>query len=57
MGLQPVLTAIWVSGSGGRVSARQWTGLAFGFAGLLLVLSRKLGQGLEVNDDSQLVIR
>ena len=45
VGLQPVLTAIWVSSTGARVSGRQWLGLAFGFAGLLLVVSRKFGQG------------
>ena len=45
VGLQPVLTAIWVSSTGARVSGRQWLGLAFGFTGLLLVVSRKFGQG------------
>lgn len=43
--LQPVLTAIWVSSRGGRVTARQWTGLALGFAGLGLVVWHKLGLG------------
>ena len=48
VGLQPVLTAIWVaqtSRAGGRsgVTARQWLGLAFGFAGIGLVVWRKLG--------------
>jgi drug/metabolite transporter (DMT)-like permease len=48
VGLQPVLTAIWVaqaSRSSGRsgVTARQWLGLAFGFAGIGLVVWRKLG--------------
>lgn len=45
VGLQPVLTAWWVSSRGGQVNARQWLGLVLGFAGLLLVVSHKLGQG------------
>ena len=47
VGLQPVLTAIWVSvtGSEHRVSGRQWLGLGLGLAGLLLVVWRKLGIG------------
>ncbi len=45
VGLQPVLTALWLSSTGGRVTARQWGGLALGFAGLLLVVSSKLGHG------------
>jgi len=45
VGLQPVLTAWWLSSRGGHVSARQWAGLVLGFAGLLLVVSHKLGQG------------
>jgi len=45
VGLQPVLTAIWLSGTGSRVSRRQWLGLALGFAGLVLVVSRKLEAG------------
>jgi drug/metabolite transporter (DMT)-like permease len=49
VGIQPVLTAIWLSLGGGRISQRQWAGLALGFAGLVLVVSRKLGQGAEVN--------
>jgi drug/metabolite transporter (DMT)-like permease len=43
--LQPVLTAIWVSSRGGRVTSRQWAGLALGFAGLGLVVWHKLGLG------------
>jgi drug/metabolite transporter (DMT)-like permease len=45
VGLQPVLTAWWVSSRGGAVSARQWGGLALGFAGLALVVWDKLGIG------------
>src|SRR5690242_17152151 len=36
VGLQPVLTAFWISARGGHVTRRQWAGLAFGLAGLLL---------------------
>ena len=49
VGVQPVLTAIWLSLNGGRISKRQWAGLVLGFAGLVLVVSRKFGQGAEVN--------
>jgi drug/metabolite transporter (DMT)-like permease len=45
VGLQPVLTAIWISMWGGRVTVRQWTGLALGLAGLVLVVWQKLGHG------------
>lgn len=45
VGLQPVLTAFWISSQGGKVSARQWAGLGFGLAGLLLVVWEKLGFG------------
>ena len=48
VGLQPVLTAIWLSSRGGHVSRRQWQGLALGFVGLALVVSRKLEGGIEV---------
>jgi drug/metabolite transporter (DMT)-like permease len=50
VGLQPVLTALWLSmiGSAQRVSARQWLGLLLGLVGLAMVVSRKLGAG-EVN--------
>lgn len=47
VGVQPVLTAIWLSafgGSDGRVTRRQWGGLLLGFVGLALVVSRKFGQ-------------
>ena len=56
VGLQPVLTALWLSsmarsnqGEGSQVSARQWAGLALGLVGLVLVVSRKLGAGGEVH--------
>jgi drug/metabolite transporter (DMT)-like permease len=48
VGIQPVLTAIWLSamgGTDGRVSRRQWVGLLLGFSGLVLVVSRKFGTG------------
>lgn len=45
VGLQPVLTALWVSGRGGSVSPRQWGGLTLGLAGLVLVVWQKLGLG------------
>jgi drug/metabolite transporter (DMT)-like permease len=48
VGLQPVLTALWLtrtakSRGAGAVSARQWLGLVLGFAGIALVVWRKLG--------------
>ena len=47
VGLQPVLTALWLSarGSEHRVRAVQWVGLALGLAGLVLVVWDKLGLG------------
>ncbi|MCU0814118.1 MAG: DMT family transporter [Burkholderiaceae bacterium] len=47
VGLQPLLTALWVawSGSEQRVGARQWLGLLLGLAGLALVVGRKFGLG------------
>ena len=48
VGLQPVLTAIWLSARGGHVTRRQWQGLALGFVGLAMVVSRKLEGGIEV---------
>ena len=57
VGLQPVLTALWVSWVGAsagasagsaRVTPRQWLGLALGLGGLLLVVARKFGSGSEV---------
>lgn len=49
VGLQPVLTAIWLSARGAAVSPRQWFGLTLGFAGLALVVLRKFGQGGEAD--------
>ena len=60
VGLQPVLTALWLSwlasrsaavGDGGlhtKVTPRQWAGLALGLGGLLLVVARKFGSSSEV---------
>ena len=52
VGLQPVLTAVWMTamnGAGGagraRVSGEQWLGLALGLGGLTLVVWHKLGGG------------
>jgi len=50
VGLQPVLTALWLTrqfspGATGAVSPRQWTGLALGLGGVVLVLSPKLSGG------------
>ena len=55
VGLQPVLTALWMSwsgraiGTGGHTGARvlpqQWFGLALGLGGLTLVVWHKLGGG------------
>ncbi|WP_326536528.1 DMT family transporter [Pseudorhodoferax sp.] len=45
VGLQPVLTAMWVASRGGQVAGRQWAGLALGFGGLALVVWQKLGHG------------
>lgn len=47
VGLQPVLTAVWLSATGGAVTRRQWLGLTLGFTGLVLVVSRKFGAGSE----------
>jgi len=52
VGLQPVLTAVWMTASNGagsegraRVSGVQWLGLALGLGGLTLVVWHKLGGG------------
>lgn len=49
VGLQPVLTAAWMSWHGSRVSRWQWLGLLLGFGGLVLVVSAKMGQGGEAS--------
>ncbi|HEY3048171.1 MAG TPA: DMT family transporter [Polaromonas sp.] len=52
VGLQPVLTALWVSWTASeaasKVTSRQWVGLLLGLGGLLLVVARKFGTGSEV---------
>jgi drug/metabolite transporter (DMT)-like permease len=50
VGLQPVLTALWLTWTAPRereahVSPRQWLGLMLGLVGLALVVWRKLGVG------------
>ena len=55
VGLQPVITAVWSSwanrsrnggnGGGPAVALRQWLGLGFGLAGLVLVVEHKLAGG------------
>ena len=45
VGMQPVLTGLWLSAMGGRVTSRQWQGLALGLMGLVLVIWQKLGLG------------
>ena len=50
VGLQPVLTALWMTlstskSSQQRLSFAQWGGLALGLGGLMLVVWRKLGAG------------
>lgn len=46
VGLQPMLTALWVSAGGHqRVGRAQWLGLVLGLAGLVLVVWHKLGHG------------
>ena len=60
VGLQPVITALWLSWSGAssrpgpdgapqaQVTLRQWAGLILGLGGLLLVVARRFGSGSEV---------
>ncbi|MBB1599537.1 DMT family transporter [Variovorax sp. UMC13] len=49
VGLQPVLTGLWLSMRGGTITRRQWAGLLLGFAGLVMVVSRKFGDSGEVS--------
>ena len=49
VGLQPVLTAVWLSSTGSRVSRRQWFGLLLGLTGLVMVVSNKFGAGGEAH--------
>lgn len=49
VGLQPVLTALWLASTGYRIVPRQWLGLVLGLIGLVLVVSRKFGAGGEAN--------
>jgi len=49
VGLQPVLTAIWLSSRGGHIRVKQWLGLIIGFVGLVLVLWTKLQVTLEIS--------
>ena len=50
VGLQPVLTALWLSGRVGAqtVTPRQWAGLVLGLGGLMMVVWHKL-EGGEIN--------
>jgi drug/metabolite transporter (DMT)-like permease len=48
VGLQPVLTGIWLSYVGSRVTPRQWLGLALGLLGLFFVVFHKLDHAGEV---------
>ena len=52
VGLQPVLTAVWMAAWGSRVTRTQWVGLALGLVGLVMVVSRKFGTGGEVTAPS-----
>ena len=49
VGLQPVLTGVWLSATGRVITTRQWLGLGLGFGGLVMVVSRKFGQGGEAD--------
>ena len=49
VGLQPVLTAVWLAHRGSRVGRAQWLGLALGLAGLVLVVWQKLHLTAEVS--------
>ncbi len=49
VGLQPVLTAVWLAHRGSRVGRAQWAGLALGLTGLVLVVWQKLQLTAEVS--------
>ncbi|NBX54223.1 MAG: DMT family transporter [Betaproteobacteria bacterium] len=49
VGLQPVLTAVWLAYRGSWVGRAQWAGLALGLTGLLLVVWQKLQLTTEVS--------
>ena len=54
VGLQPVLTAFWLSSRRDfaqvdHITRRQWAGLILGLVGLVMVVSRKFGTGGEVS--------
>ena len=55
VGLQPVLTAFWLSSMGNRVSKRQWLGLLLGLTGLVMVVSHKFGSGAEAHWQNMLL--
>ncbi len=48
VGLQPVLTAFWLSSRRHQITGRQWTGLWLGLGGVILVLFNKLSVGIEI---------
>ena len=48
VGLQPVLTAIWLSSRKHQISIKQWCGLWLGLGGVVLVLFNKLIAGIEI---------
>jgi drug/metabolite transporter (DMT)-like permease len=51
VGLQPLLTAVWISARGHhRVGAGQWLGLVLGLGGLALVVWHKLGGELTLGN-------
>jgi len=52
VGLQPVLTAIWLSSHGGKIKVKQWSGLIIGFIGLTLVLWNKLEISSEISSQT-----
>ena len=49
VGLQPVLTGIWISARGGKIHTLQWMGLTLGFVGVCLVLLQKIETTMEVS--------